>query len=152
MVLTKLDEIAWVTNLRGSDITFNPVFEAYLVIDMERATCFTRMTPPAEVRDALASLVEFQPYEDYVEAMKLAGCEASGTVWLDPSGTTIATRLFLPEAQQIREKPNPVVLLKAIKNDTEIAASRESHQHAGAAKIRSLRRLGKLDRFRADRE
>jgi len=36
LVLTKLDEIAWVTNLRGSDIAFNPVFEAYLVIDMER--------------------------------------------------------------------------------------------------------------------
>ena len=141
LVLTKLDEIAWVTNLRGSDIAFNPVFEAYLVIDMERATCFARTTPPREVENALNSLVEFQPYEAYVESMKQAGAKASGTVWLDPSGTTMATRLLLNADQKIHEKPNPVVLLKAIKNDAEIAASRESHRHAAAAKIRSFKGL-----------
>ena len=141
LVLTKLDEIAWVTNLRGSDIAFNPVFEAYLVIDMERATCFARTTPPREVENALNSLVEFHPYEAYVESMKQAGAKASGTVWLDPSGTTMATRLLLNAEQKIHEKPNPVVLLKAIKNDAEIAASRESHRHAAAAKIRSFKGL-----------
>ena len=141
LVLTKLDEIAWVTNLRGSDIAFNPVFEAYLVIDMERATCFARTTPPREVENALNSLVEFQPYEADVESMKQAGAKASGTVWLDPSGTTMATRLLLNADQKIHEKPNPVVLLKAIKNDAEIAASRESHRHAAAAKIRSFKGL-----------
>ncbi len=141
LVLTKLDEIAWVTNLRGSDISFNPVFESYLVIDMERAKCFTRTTPPAALRDALESLVDFQPYEAYVESMKLAGAEASGTVWLDPNGTTMATRLLLSEEQTISEKANPVVMLKAIKNDAEIAASREAHRHAAAAKIRSFKSL-----------
>ena len=141
LVLTKLDEVAWVTNLRGSDIAFNPVFEAYLVIDLERATCFARTTPPREVENALNSLVEFQPYEAYVESMKQAGAKASGTVWLDPSGTTMATRLLLNADQKIHEKPNPVVLLKAIKNDAEIAASRESHRHAAAAKIRSFKGL-----------
>ena len=141
LVLTKLDEVAWVTNLRGSDIAFNPVFEAYLVIDMERATCFARTTPPREVQNALNSLVEFQPYEAYVESMKQAGAKASGTVWLDPSGTTMATRLLLNAEQKIHEKPNPVVLLKAIKNDAEIAASRKSHRHAAAAKIRSFKGL-----------
>ena len=141
LVLTKLDEVAWVTNLRGSDIAFNPVFEAYLVIDLERATCFARTTPPREVENALNSLVEFQPYEAYVESMKQTGAKASGTVWLDPSGTTMATRLLLNAEQKIHEKPNPVVLLKAIKNDAEIAASRESHRHAAAAKIRSFKGL-----------
>ena len=141
LVLTKLDEVAWVTNLRGSDIAFNPVFEAYLVIDLERATCFARTTPPRELENALNSLVEFQPYEAYVESMKQAGAKASGTVWLDPSGTTMATRLLLNADQKIHEKPNPVVLLKAIKNDAEIAASRESHRHAAAAKIRSFKGL-----------
>ena len=141
LVLTKLDEIAWVTNLRGSDISFNPVFESYLVIDMERARCFVRTTPPAALRDALAPLVEFQPYEAYVESMKLAGSEALGTVWLDPNGTTMTTRLLLNQDQKVVEKSNPVVMLKAIKNDSEIAASREAHRHAAAAKIRSFRGL-----------
>ena len=142
LVLTKLDEVAWVTNLRGSDIAYNPVFEGYLVIEAEQATCFTRTMPPGEVRSALASLVEFQPYENYVEAMKRAGAEAAGTVWLDPGGTTMGTHLLLSEEQQVHEKANPVVLLKALKNDTEIASMRESHSHSAAAKIRSFKRLG----------
>ncbi len=141
LVLTKLDEIAWVTNLRGNDISFNPVFESYLVIDMERARCFARTVPPAVLRDALESLVEFQPYEAYVESMKLAGAETAGTVWLDPNGTTMATRLLVNEEQKVDEKTNPVVMLKAIKNDAEIAASRKAHRHAAAAKIRSFKSL-----------
>lgn len=141
LVLTKLDEIAWVTNLRGSDIAFNPVFEAYLIIDLERATCFTRTVPPPALRQALYSLVDFQPYEAYVESMGLASARALETVWLDPSGTTVATRLVLKSDQKVLEKANPVVMLKAIKNEAEIAASREAHRHAAAAKIRSFKIL-----------
>ena len=141
LVLTKLDETAWVTNLRGTDIDYNPVFEGYLVIDRERATCFTRVSPPAEVTDSLASLIDFEPYAAYAEAMERYGAEASGMVWLDPSGTTMGTRLMLHEDQKLYEKPNPTVALKAIKNETEIAAARNSHRHAAAAKIRSFRRL-----------
>jgi len=141
LVLTKLDEIAWVTNLRGTDIAFNPVFESYLVIDMEQAACFVRTMPPADVQGALTSLVDFWPYEDYVRSMELAGAKVSGTVWFDPSGTTMATRLLFASEQKVHEKPNPIVLLKAIKNDAEIAASRASHRHAAAAKIRSFKGL-----------
>ena len=141
LVMTKLDEIAWVTNLRGSDIAYNPVFESYLVVEPERATCFTRVTPPQEVQESLASLIEFQPYDAYVETMRQVGAEATGSVWLDPSGVTMGTRLLLSSEQRLHEKPNPVVLLKALKNEAEVAASRESHRHAGAAKVRSLKRL-----------
>ena len=141
LVMTKLDEIAWVTNLRGSDIAYNPVFESYLVVEPERATCFTRVTPPQEVRESLASLIEFQPYDAYVETMRQVGAEATGVVWLDPSGVTMGTRLLLSPEQRLHERPNPVVLLKALKNEAEVAASRESHRHAGAAKVRSLKRL-----------
>ena len=141
LVLTKLDEIAWVTNLRGTDIAYNPVFEGYLVIDQKHATCFTRVSPPAEVTDALTSLISFEPYDAYAGAMSRYGAEASGRVWLDPSGTTMGTRLMLHEDQALLEKPNPTVALKAIKNESEIAASRNSHRHAAAAKIRSFKRL-----------
>ncbi|MBO94063.1 MAG: aminopeptidase [Opitutales bacterium] len=141
LVLTKLDEIAWVTNLRGSDIAFNPVFEAYLVIDKETARCFTRTDPAPALRQALDSLVEFQPYETYFESMRLASDSSSGAVWLDPGGTTMATSLAMKNAQKVIEKANPVVMLKAIKNDAEILASREAHRHAAAAKIRSFKAL-----------
>ena len=141
LVLTKLDEIAWVTNLRGSDIEYNPVFEGYLVIDHENATCFTRVSPPGEVTEALTSLIDFQPYDAYSKVMGRYGAEASGMVWLDPSGTTMGTLLMLHEEQELLEMPNPTVALKATKNEAEIAAARNSHRHAAAAKIRSFKRL-----------
>jgi Xaa-Pro aminopeptidase len=141
LILTKLDEIAWVTNLRGTDIDYNPVFEGYLAIDGENATCFTRVLPPADVIESLGPLIKFEPYEAYSESMRRYGAEASGMVWLDPSGATMGTRLMLHEDQKLIEKPNPTVALKAVKNETEIAASRNSHRHAAAAKIRSFKRL-----------
>ena len=141
LILTKLDEIAWVTNLRGTDIDYNPVFEGYLVIDGGKATCFTRVLPPDDVIESLGPLIKFEPYEAYSESMRRYGAEASGMVWLDPSGATMGTRLMLHEDQKLNEKPNPTVALKAVKNETEIAASRNSHRHAAAAKIRSFKRL-----------
>ena len=141
LVITKLDEIAWVTNLRGDDIQFNPVFEAYMVIEMERSTCFTRVKLPTGLIDELSPLVEFEPYESYSEFMRLVGSDSSGVVWLDPSGTTMATRILISNDQKVHERPNPVVMLKAIKNNSEVLASREAHRHAAAAKIRSFKGL-----------
>ena len=54
LVLSKLDEVAWLTNLRGADIPYNPVFEAYLVVEAARATCFTDTPVPPPARQALA--------------------------------------------------------------------------------------------------
>src|SRR5919198_557103 len=54
-------------------ITHNPVFEAYLVIEREHATCFTRVAPPAEVQQALAAQITFQDYGAYPEAVQRLG-------------------------------------------------------------------------------
>lgn len=141
LILTKLDEIAWVTNLRGSDVSHNPVFEAYLVIERERATCFTRVAPPAEVQHALATQIIFEDYSAYPEAVRRLGASPALTVWLDAAGTTMGTRLLLAETQRLHTARNPVVLMKAVKNAAEIAAMRNAHVRAAAAKIRSLARL-----------
>jgi Xaa-Pro aminopeptidase len=144
LILTKLDEIAWLTNLRGSDISYNPVFEAYVVIEQQRATCFTRVTPPPEVKQALATHLTFQPYATYANAVRQLGAQPHITVWLDASGTTMGTRLLLPEDCHILTTRNPVVLAKATKNDVEIASSRKAHLCAAAAKIRSFARLERM--------
>jgi Xaa-Pro aminopeptidase len=144
LILTRLDEIAWMTNLRGSDVEYNPVFEAYLILERQRATCYTRTMPAPGVQHALASHITFQPYTVYPEAVRHLGDSQDCTIWLDPTGTTMGTRLLLPEAQRVHMERNPVVLMKAIKNAAEIASSRKAHQHAAVAKIRSLARLGRL--------
>ena len=144
LIVTKLDEIAWLTNLRGSDIAYNPVFESYLVIEHERATCFTRATPSAAVRQALAPDIAFETYEAYPQALRQLQAPSGQAVWLDPDGTTMGTRLLLPETARIHEARNPVVAMKAEKNDAEIASMQRAHVHAAAAKIRSLARLEQL--------
>jgi Xaa-Pro aminopeptidase len=141
VIFTKLDEIAWVTNLRGSDVSHNPVFEAYLVIEREQARCFTRVAPSAEVQSTLATQITFQDYGAYAEAVQRLGASPALTVWLDASGTTMGTRLLLAETQRLHTARNPVVLMKAVKNAAEVAAMRNAHVHAAAAKIRSLARL-----------
>jgi Xaa-Pro aminopeptidase len=139
-----LDEIAWLTNLRGSDIGHNPVFEAYCILEHQQATCFTRVLPEPEVQHALAPHITFASYSAYAEAVRHLGNTPSLTVWLDPAGTTMGTRLLLPEGQRVHEARSPIVLMKAIKNAAEIASSRTAHQRAAAAKIRSLVRLERL--------
>ena len=141
LILTKLDEIAWVTNLRGSDVSHNPVFEAYLVIEREQVTCFSRVAPPAEGQHALTAQLTFQDYSAYPEAVQRLGASPALTVWLDAAGTTMGTRLLLSEMQRLHTTRNPVVLMKAIKNAAEIAAMHNAHRHAASAKIRSLARL-----------
>ena len=144
LVVTKLDEIAWITNLRGSDIDYNPVFESYLMIETARATCFTRATPSETLRRDLAPDIVFQAYEAYPEAVRQLEIPSGQSVWLDPDGTTMGTRLLLPEAVRIHEHRNPAVAMKAEKNDAEVASMRRAHVHAAAAKIRSLARLEQL--------
>ena len=144
LILTKLDEIAWLTNLRGSDVDHNPVFEAYLVLERQRAVCLTRVPPAQEIQHTLAGLIAFAPYSDYADVVRRVVTTTDTTVWLDPAGTTMGTRLLLPEGQRVHAERNPVVLMKALKNAHEIASSRAAHQHAGAAKIRSLARLDHL--------
>jgi Xaa-Pro aminopeptidase len=144
LILTKLDEIAWLTNLRGSDVSYNPVFESYCVIEPERATCFTRLTPEPEIQAALAPEMSFAPYEAYTETLLRISASMDGKIWLDPAGTTMGTRLLLPEGRHVHEKRNPVVLMKALKNEVELARSRQAHERAAAAKIRSLARMERL--------
>ncbi len=144
LILTKLDEIAWLTNLRGSDVSYNPVFESYVLIDHQNATCFVRVMPAQTTLDALSPHLDFQPYETYAATIQKLGQTRNLTVWLDAAATTMGTRLLLPEDCQIVETRNPVVLAKAMKNEVEIASSRNAHYHAAAAKIRSLARLDRM--------
>ena len=82
-----LDEIAWLTNLRGSDIEYNPVFEAYAAIFPDRAICFCHH--PEVNLSQFCPDWEFRPYSDYQSFLtKLAGLE-NLQVWLDPSSVTM---------------------------------------------------------------
>ena len=138
LLLTMLDEIAWLTNMRGSDIEFNPVFEAYAAIFADRAICFCHH-PEANLNLHRPDW-EFRPYEDYVSFLADLALQKTIKVWIDPSTITMGSRLAFSE-DQVFEKESPIVLSKALKNSTEITATKYAHKQAGVGVVRSLQRL-----------
>ena len=138
LVITLLDEIAWLANLRGSDVAHNPVFEAYAVITAAETICFCHH-PESGRQDARPEW-EFRPYADYLGFLKELAQRESIRVWLDPSGTTMGTRQAFSD-EQVHEAQNPVVLAKALKNSVELECSRIAHHRAGSALVRSFVKL-----------
>ncbi len=140
LLLTMLDEIAWLTNLRGSDIEYNPVFEAYAAVFSDRAICFCHH-PEANLSEYCPAW-EFRPYAEYLNFLEELAKQKTVKVWLDPLRITMGTRLAFNPVQ-VFEKESPVVLPKALKNSAEISAIKTAHQRAGAGVIRSFQRLHK---------
>lgn len=136
--LTKLDQVAWLFNLRGSDIPYNLVFWAYALVSPDRAALFTdleRLSPPS--RQLLAEAgVELWPYETYNEQLP-QWAKSYAPVGLDPKQTTQGTQELLQDAS-CRELEHPVEALKAVKNPTELEQMRLANRKASRAKIRTL--------------
>ena len=82
LLLTMLDEIAWLTNLRGSDIEYNPVFEAYAAVFSDRAICFCHH-PEANLSEYCPAW-EFRPYGEYLIFLEELAEQETVKVWLDP--------------------------------------------------------------------
>ncbi len=152
LILSKLDEVAWITNARGGDIENNPVFEAYCVIGLDQATCFCRVEPEEEVQKHLSSWFHFEPYQNYRKHLQSLAKRTDLKIWLDPATTTMGTYLSLQQQKKngqpekppltcFYEQENPVVLFKALKNPTEIEQIHKAHRHAACGKIRSFVRL-----------
>ncbi|MDX2086021.1 MAG: aminopeptidase P family protein [Candidatus Melainabacteria bacterium] len=165
--LTKLDQIAWLFNLRGADVAYNPVFLAYAIVTLDQAYLFTHLSRITQsAQDALAAAtVTLKPYEAYPAVLKAqcqAGVQANAIdesvpgsqcdapkarVWVDPNHTTVGTFHLLSAATdsqpvttnaQPLELPNPVEQAKAVKNATEIAGMQAANLKASRAKVRLL--------------
>ncbi|WP_026244946.1 aminopeptidase P family protein [Alkalispirochaeta alkalica] len=135
-VISTLDDIAWILNLRGSDVPFNPVFLAYLTLSQEAApTLFTapdRVT--SEAREALAVAgVELRAYGDFGDHLR----RLPEPVLLDPERTswTVASQI---SPREVRLTQQPSTGMKARKNRTEAAHLREAHRRDGLAIVRFL--------------
>ena len=77
-ILTSLDEIAWIMNLRGNDIAYNPVFLSYLVLSGTRATLYVRNKESLPVFE---EAVDVRAYEDFYQDLK--SFPAGSRIWLD---------------------------------------------------------------------
>jgi Xaa-Pro aminopeptidase len=145
-VLTVLDEIAWLLNLRGGDVSYNPVFVSYAVVSPRRIELFVDPKklgePEGEARRALPKDVMVRPYEDFERA--LAELQ-SMRVWLDPASASawVGQRLEKAGAELIMRR-SPLPRWKASKNGAELEALKKAHLEDGVAVTRFLMWLDEL--------
>ena len=132
-LVTALDDIAWVTNLRGNDVNFNPVFLAYLCITPKSATLFvdTKQCNDSVKAYLKEQHIELKDYHDYFkELQKLKG----ETILLSPDANQTIYNT-VGEHNTLHIAPSPIQLLKAVKNETELEGFRKAMVKDGVALV-----------------
>jgi len=141
-LISSLDDIAWLTNLRGSDVACNPVFLAHLLVQAEgHATLFVDR---GKLTDALvtalgADQVRIADYATVTDALSELG--AQDRLLLDGNRVVVAVAVAIPAAATLVEAGNPSTLLKARKTEAELEHIRDAMRRDGAALVRAFRRL-----------
>jgi Xaa-Pro aminopeptidase len=131
--VSTVDDVAWITNLRGADVDYNPVFLAHLLIDASRATLFIGADKigPALAAELAADGITLADYAAAPGA--LAALPAGSTLLIDPRRVTLAFRGRVPGDVQVVEAINPSTLAKSRKTADEAAHIREAMVEDGAA-------------------
>src|SRR6185312_14368036 len=123
-LVSALDEIAWVLNLRGSDVEYNPVFLAHLLIDSGEAALFVDASRiDAELQQALrADGVRLAPYGSIGAA--LGGLPEDTRLLLAPAQVSATIAHAIPAGVTLIESPGPIAGAKARKSEAELALVR----------------------------
>ena len=135
-LITSLDDIAWLLNLRGTDILYNPLFVSYVLIDAHSVKLFVneaKIDTETE-EDLLNDGVAICGYGDIEET--LSKLEKGNKLLLAPGKVNFALFDAIPSGVKILEGVNPTTLLKAIKNETEIGHLRQTMVYDGIALVK----------------
>jgi Xaa-Pro aminopeptidase len=131
--ISTVDDIAWLFNLRGSDVPYNPVFLAHALIDANSATLFVANGKvPVELAERLKA--DGVLLQDYAKAGAVLAALPDGAVLLlDPRRVTLGLRESAAPAVKVVEATNPSVFLKSRKSDAQAAHVRAAMEQDGAA-------------------
>lgn len=129
--ISSLDDIAWILNLRGADVDYNPVFLGHLLLSAERAVLFVHQN---KIDMALAGTlaadgVEIADYDTVADV--LTSLPANTTMLIDPDRMTLA--LSQSACEKVIEQVNPSRLLKSQKTAADLANVRTAMEQDGAA-------------------
>lgn len=147
--LSSLDEVAWLLNVRGSDIEYNPLVISYLLVSQDYVKWFVRGVDGAESLDidTLDSFdelrmddVEIYDYSSVLEQLSDSS-EGDSVIFVDPSTLNYHLSSFLksvyPE-EAIKYGTSPIILQKAVKVESEIENLRQTHIDDGVAMTRFI--------------
>jgi len=134
--ISTVDDIAWLSNLRGNDVPYNPVFLAHLLLNLTGGTLFVGAGKvSAELAAVLAADgLRIAPYEEAASALAALGAaDHEDTLLLDPRRITHGLRENVGAGCAVVEAINPSTLLKSRKSQKEAAFVREAMTEDGAA-------------------
>lgn len=166
-LLASLDDICWTTNLRGDDIEYFPLLLSYAIITMEDMKLYVdekKLT--SEIKENLAKDgISLHPYNAVYEDVK--SLKDSDCVLVDPSRLNYALYNNIPKGAKVIEQMNPEILMKAMKNDTELKNIINAHikdgvavtkfmywlkKNVGKTEITEISAAEKLDSFRKEQK
>ncbi|MGB6924923.1 aminopeptidase P family protein [Psychrobacter sp.] len=132
-LLSSLDDIAWLTNLRGADVDYNPVFLSHMLIDADKATLFVDTDKVNEdiaqsLKDSGITLADYSAVQDALSALT-----PDDLLLLDPSKVAVGTLSKMADDVGFIEQMAPSTLLKSVKSDADIDHVREAMCQDGAA-------------------
>ncbi len=132
-IITTLDDIAWILNIRGNDIHCSPVVLSYLVISMEEVMLFAyKEAFNKDTEEALCKAgVLIKDYNDIYYYTK--NLNKSSSILFDKNTVNYAISSNIPKEAKIINRANPSVLWKAIKNNTETNNIKKAHIKDGVA-------------------
>ncbi|CAH2924780.1 MAG: Xaa-Pro aminopeptidase (EC [uncultured Paraburkholderia sp.] len=130
--ISTLDDLAWLFNLRGADVSFNPVFVAHALIGEDHASLFIAdgKVPPALAEALARDGVNVEPYAKAADA--LAALPAGSTLLIDPRRITYGSLQSVPSLVKVVEAVNPSTFFKSRKTGAEAQHVRETMEQEGA--------------------
>lgn len=133
LLLTGLDDIDWMLNIRGRDVEYFPLMLSYAVVRMDTVELYVNPEKlDAEMIETFQeNCIQVCNYNDIYDRVK---CFSAGTrVWLDVNQVNYALYRNLPADVSVLEKEHPLVLMKAVKNEVEVDNIRAAHIKDGVA-------------------
>ena len=138
LLVSTLDDVAWLCNLRGGDVPYTPLFLGYVYLEMN---CVTLFVDACKLSDSASVYLERQgvniaEYASLDSFLRKRNTPAT-KICLDVSSSSFAITESLNDCT-ILEQPNPTLKLKSIKNDVELQGVRACHIRDGYAKTKFL--------------
>lgn len=139
LIVTALDEICWLFNLRGSDISYNPVFFAYGIVTLDTVILYINPDKlTSDVKLHLGNDIKCKLYSDIFHDIQSMKLDKSNRLWLDITKSNVSIYKSIHDTTHLIKLDNPIALLKGIKNETELNGMRQAHIRDGAAECNFL--------------
>lgn len=165
LIVSALDEIAWLLNLRGNDVLCNPVFLSYMMIFKDRAVLYAAYEIfDDEILKYLKELnVEVRDYDAFYHELKKI--DRNSKIQLDYANSNYYMKMCIPADASVLNKKSPIILMKAVKTKCEYENERAAHikdgvavtkfmywlqKNVGKKEITEISAADKLEQFRSE--